>query len=127
MNTNERIDRPDALDTVVQRIDTGYGKLYVRIGIDDDGDPVEVFLTKGQSGGLLNAMLEALSKSLSNALRSGTDPEVLADDLVGIRMDKVENDNGDTIQSIPDAVGIAMFRYTRGKIGESVRDEVTEE
>lgn len=127
MNTTERIERPPILDSVTQRIETGHGKVYVRLGLDADHDVIEVFVTRGQSGGIMNGMTEALGKSLSNALRSGTDPEVLAQDLCGIRSDRIAHDNGDEIYSIPDAVGIAMLRYIHGKMGEPVREEHADE
>lgn len=116
-------DRPDVLTSETHRIETGYGYVYVCIGRDDDADPFEVFINTGDSGGYTNAWAEALAKTISNALRSGTDPEVIADDLMGVRMDKVADDNGDTIMSIPDAVGVAMKRSIQGKQGEKVRGE----
>lgn len=111
-----RQERPKVLAGATQRISTGYGKVYVSINVDD-GEPFEVFLTTGESGGYTNAWAEALAKTISNALRSGTDPEVIADDLMGIRTDKKEIDNGDLVHSIPDAVGVALMRHVEGKEG----------
>jgi len=103
--------RPDVLHGVTQRIDTGYGKLYVNINEDDQGRPFELFANIGNSGGFTASFTEALAKTISTALRSGVDPDEIADELQGIRSPKVAWDKGEQIQSIPDAIGTAMRRY----------------
>jgi len=112
--------RPDSLPGATQRIDTGWGEVYVIIN-DRDGEPFELFVVAGRSGGMTNTWCEALGKSISCALRAGADPEVLCDYLMGIRTDRVDEDNGDDVLSIPDAVGLALKRHTEGAHGESVR------
>jgi ribonucleoside-diphosphate reductase alpha chain len=101
---------------VTQRIDTGYGKMYVNINEDEEGNPFELFATIGNSGGFTNSFTEALAKVISYALRSGVDPREIADDLQGIRSPKVAWDKGEQINSIPDAIGTAMRRYLDGEI-----------
>ncbi|MFB6163253.1 MAG: ribonucleoside-diphosphate reductase, adenosylcobalamin-dependent, partial [Halococcoides sp.] len=103
--------RPDVLHGVTQRIDTGYGKLYVNINEDDQGRPFELFANIGNSGGFTASFTESLAKTVSTALRSGVDPDEIADELQGIRSPKVAWDKGEQIQSIPDAIGTAMRRY----------------
>lgn len=121
--TAEKADRPDSLDSVTQRVETGRKKVYVTINHDGDGRPFEVFINTGQSGGLTNSWCEALGKAVSNGLRSGADAAEIADDLIGIRSGKVMEDNGDMVTSIPDAVGVALKRFLRGRVGEPVKDE----
>jgi len=108
--------RPDVLTGVTQRIDTGYGKLYVNINEDEDGRPFELFANIGNSGGFTASFTEALAKTISTALRAGVDPRELAEELQGIRSPKVAWDKGEQIQSIPDAVGTAMRRYLDDEI-----------
>jgi ribonucleoside-diphosphate reductase alpha chain len=108
--------RPDVLYGVTQRIDTGYGKLYVNINEDSDGRPFELFANIGNSGGFTASFTEALAKTISTALRSGVDPNEIADELQGIRSPKVAWDKGEQINSIPDAIGTAMRRYLDGEI-----------
>ncbi|WP_248896212.1 LAGLIDADG family homing endonuclease [Haloplanus halobius] len=108
--------RPDVLHGVTQRIDTGYGKLYVNINEDDDGRPFELFANIGNSGGFTASFTEALAKTISTALRSGVDPREIASELQGIRSPKVAWDKGEQINSIPDAIGTAMRRYLDGEI-----------
>jgi len=119
----EKRPRPDVLHGVTQRIDTGYGKLYVNINEDEDGRPFELFANIGNSGGFTASFTEALAKTISTALRSGVDPEELADELQGIRSPKVAWDKGEQIQSIPDAIGTAMRRYLDDEIDKAYPDQ----
>ncbi|SFC73614.1 ribonucleoside-diphosphate reductase alpha chain [Halobiforma haloterrestris] len=113
----QKRDRPDALHGVSQRIDTGYGKVYVTINEDPEtGQPFELFANIGHSGGFTNSFTEALAKVISTSLRSGVDPEEIVDELCGTRSPKVAWDKGEQIQSIPDAIGTAMRRYLENEI-----------
>ena len=111
--------RPDVLHGITQRIDTGYGKLYVNINEDADGHPFELFANIGNSGGFTASFTEALAKTISTALRSGVDPWEIATELQGIRSPKVAWDKGEQINSIPDAIGTAMRRYLDGDIAKA--------
>jgi ribonucleoside-diphosphate reductase alpha chain len=118
--------RPDVLHGVTQRIDTGYGKLYVNINEDPNtGDPFELFANIGNSGGFTASFTEALAKTISTSLRSGVDPEEIASELQGIRSPKVAWDKGEQIQSIPDAIGTAMRRYLDGEIDKGIPQQQT--
>ena len=108
--------RPDVLYGVTQRVDTGYGKVYVNINEDENGQPFELFANIGNSGGFTASFTEALAKTISTALRSGVDPEEIANELNGIRSPKVAWDKGEQINSIPDAIGTALRRYLDGEI-----------
>ncbi|RRJ28017.1 adenosylcobalamin-dependent ribonucleoside-diphosphate reductase [Halocatena pleomorpha] len=110
--------RPDVLYGVTQRIDTGYGKMYVNINEDENGEPFELFATIGNSGGFTASFTEGLAKTISYALRSGVDPHEIAEDLQGIRSPKVAWDKGEQINSIPDAIGVAMRRYLDDEISK---------
>ena len=116
-NYAEKRSRPDALQGMSQRIDTGYGKLYVTINEDPQtGRPFELFANIGHSGGFTNSFTEALAKTISTALRSGVDPEEIVDELKGTRSPKVAWDKGEQINSIPDAIGTALRRYLHDEI-----------
>ncbi len=113
----EKQARPDLLHGVTQRIDTGYGKLYVTINEDPERErPFELFANTGNSGGFTGSFTEALAKTISVALRSGVDPEEIADKLQGIRSPKVAWDKGEQVNSIPDAFGTALRRYLDGDV-----------
>ncbi|MHB9286757.1 adenosylcobalamin-dependent ribonucleoside-diphosphate reductase [Halobacteriales archaeon Cl-PHB] len=118
--------RPDVLHGVTQRIDTGYGKLYVNINEDPEADrPFELFANIGNSGGFTASFTESLAKTISTALRAGVDPHEIADELQGIRSPKVAWDKGEQIQSIPDAIGTAMRRYLDDEIDRAYPDQAT--
>jgi len=124
--------RPDVLHGVTQRIESGYGKLYVNINEDEQGRPFELFANIGNSGGFTASFTEALAKTISTALRSGVDPGEIASELQGIRSPKVAWDKGEQIQSIPDAIGTAMHRYLDGEVEKAYPqqrnlDEIAEE
>jgi len=122
----EKQPRPDVLHGVTQRIDTGYGKLYVNINEDPAQErPFELFANIGNSGGFTASFTEALAKTISTALRSGVDPEEIADELQGIRSPKVAWDKGEQINSIPDAIGTAMRRYLDGDVDKAYPDQTT--
>jgi ribonucleoside-diphosphate reductase alpha chain len=117
--------RDHDLPSATQRIDSGWGKLYVSISYDDEG-PFEVFVTSGPSGSIYNSQAEAIGKLASTALRMAEDrqecAEELAANLMGIRSDRLNYDNGDEVYSIPDAVGLALHRFNTGRMGEGVRN-----
>jgi ribonucleoside-diphosphate reductase alpha chain len=114
------------LHGVTQRIDTGYGKLYVNINEDPEADrPFELFANIGNSGGFTASFTEALAKTISTALRAGVDPREIADELQGIRSPKVAWDKGEQIQSIPDAIGTAMRRYLDGDVEQAYPQQQT--
>ena len=117
---SERSPRPDSLSGVTQRVETGYGKLYVTINEDENGRPFELFANIGHSGGYTNSFTEALAKVISTALRSGVDPEEIVDELHGTRSPKVAWDKGEQIQSIPDAIGTALRRYLDDEIDKGI-------
>jgi len=122
----KKASRPDVLHGVTQRIDTGYGKLYVNINEDPEAErPFELFANIGNSGGFTASFTEALAKTISTALRSGVDPEEIADELQGIRSPKVAWDKGEQIQSIPDAIGTALRRYLDGDVDKAYPQQAT--
>jgi len=103
--------RPDVLHGASQRIDTGFGKIYVNVNDDENGRPFEVFLNTGKSGGFTNGFTEALAQMISVALRSGVDPEEVIDGISGIKSPRVAWDQGEQIESIPDGVATGLRRH----------------
>ncbi len=123
--------RPDALNGITQRIDTGYGKVYVTVNLDENGRPFELFANIGHSGGFTNSFTESLAKVISTGLRSGVDPSEIVGELEGTSSPKVAWDKGEQIQSIPDAIGTALRRVINNEVdsmtGQQTFDEVSEE
>jgi len=85
--------------------------MYVTINFDEEGTPFEVFGNLGKAGGCDSAQLEAISRLVSLALRSGLDPNIVIEQLRGITCCPAWDD-GTLVRSGPDAVALAMERHT---------------
>jgi ribonucleoside-diphosphate reductase alpha chain len=114
--------RPTTVNGVTQKIETGFGTLYVTINEDDHGI-VELFANLGKSGGYTAAFVEAIGRMTSLALRSGIDPEIVIRQLAGIRSPKISFDQREQVFSVPDAIAKALRRYLEKKRGEKIQDD----
>ena len=103
--------RPQSIHGVTERVRTGHGNMYVTVNFDDNGLPFEVFGNLGKAGGCDSAQLEAISRLVSLALRSGIDPSVILEQLRGITCCPAWDD-GTLVRSGPDAVALALERQT---------------
>jgi ribonucleoside-diphosphate reductase alpha chain len=99
--------RPRTTQGVTERVRTGHGNMYVTINFDESGKAFEVFGTLGKAGGCDSAQLEAISRLVSLALRSGIDPTQIVDQLRGITCCPAW-DSGTLVRSSPDAVALAL-------------------
>ncbi|MFH1483602.1 MAG: ribonucleotide-diphosphate reductase subunit alpha, partial [Chloroflexota bacterium] len=88
--------------------------LYVTVNSDEKG-PFEVFTSLGKAGGCAAAQLEATSRLISLALRSGVDPASLVKHLKGIRCPAITWEEGHAILSCADAIGTVLERHLSGK------------
>jgi ribonucleoside-diphosphate reductase alpha chain len=102
--------RPQTIRGVTERVRTGHGNMYITINFDEAGEPFEVFSTLGKAGGCDSAQLEAISRLVSLALRSGIEAHELVDQLRGITCCPAW-DNGTLVRSGPDAVALALARH----------------
>jgi ribonucleoside-diphosphate reductase alpha chain len=101
--------RPTTVKGVTERVRTGHGTMFVTINFDEGGRPFEVFSTSGKSGGCDSANIDAISRLISLALRSGVDPDQVVEQLKGITCDPVW-DGGTLVRSPADAVSLALSR-----------------
>ena len=102
--------RPEEMMGVTERIRTGHGNMYITVNFDDQSKPFEVFTTLGKAGGCDSAQLEAISRLVSLALRSGIDLQSIIEQLRGITCCPAW-DNGVLVRSAPDAVALALQRH----------------
>ena len=102
--------RPEEMRGVTERIRTGHGNMYITVNFDDQSRPFEVFTTLGKAGGCDSAQLEAISRLVSLALRSGIDLQSIIEQLRGITCCPAW-DNGVLVRSAPDAVALALQRH----------------
>ena len=103
-------ERPTSVAGVTDLVRTGHGNMYVNITFDEDGKPFEVFTTLGKAGGCDSANLEAVSRLVSLALRSGIDPDAITHHLQGITCCPAW-DGGTLIRSAPDAMAHALSNH----------------
>ena len=85
------------------------------INFDEEGRPFEVFSTLGKAGGYESAAMEAISRLISLALRSGIDSNDIVDQLKGITSTPAW-DQGILVGSPADAVALALERHIPGSI-----------
>ncbi len=105
--------RPQEMRGITERIRTGHGTMYITINFDDD-KPFEVFTTLGKAGGCDSAQLEAISRLVSLALRSGIDMREIVEQLRGITCCPAW-DNGTLVRSAPDAVALALAGHANSE------------
>lgn len=109
--------RPEALKGLVRRVETPLGNMYVTITEDEKGQPFEIFMSLGKAGGALMAMVEAIGRLVSLALRSGIPMPEIHRQLRGISSDKVIGLGPNKVMSVPDGIGIAMEKWMQEKQG----------
>ena len=111
-------ERPRQTRGITERVRTGHGNMYVTVNLDDVGKPFEVFGTMGKAGGCDAALLEAVSRLVSLALRAGIDTSEVTRQLRGITCCPAWDD-GTLVRSGPDAVAIVLDNLTGGLDAES--------
>ena len=105
--------RPQSIRGVTERVRTGHGNMYITINFDGADAPFEVFANLGKAGGCDSAQLEAISRLVSLALRSGIEPNTVIEQLRGITCCPAW-DEGTLVRSGPDAVALTLDRHTAG-------------
>jgi len=122
LSTNGKITpRPRPVRTcgITQRVRTGCGNLYVTVNWDDK-DICEVFAQMGKAGGCAACQIEAESRLISLALRSGIRLESIVSQLAGIRCPSPSWHKGSQILSCPD--GIAKVLGSVGQVNPKKGD-----
>jgi ribonucleoside-diphosphate reductase alpha chain len=95
---------------VTERVTTGCGYIYVTVNSDEQG-LFEVFSTLGKAGGCASAQLEAISRLISLALRSGVDVASVVRQLRGIRCPSIAWEEGKSVLSCADAIASVLEKY----------------
>jgi ribonucleoside-diphosphate reductase alpha chain len=113
--------RPKITKGVTERVTTGCGYIYVTVNFDEKGI-CEVFSSLGKAGGCASAQLEATSRLISLAVRSGIDISSVAKHLRGIHCPSVAWEEGRAILSCADAIASVLEKYTKNKEADTSKD-----
>lgn len=113
-------ERPNSLPSVTDKINTGFGNLYVTISYFNQ-KPFEVFASIGKSGYTTMADVEALGRLISLAMRTGVEPKEIITQLKGIGGSEPIFSEGGLVQSLPDAIAKVMERHI-GKTDSNSKD-----
>ncbi len=113
--------RPQVTRGETVKMQTGCGKLYVTVNEDRDG-LCEVFSQMGKGGGCAATQLEATSRLVSLALRSGIDVQAVMKQLHGIRCPSPVWEKGGMVLSCPDAICKAVEKYMEKKDRPDLED-----
>ena len=118
--------RPKVTKGITERVSTGCGYIYVTVNFDDQGI-AEVFSTLGKAGGCAAAQLEAISRLISLALRSGVGLDSIVRHLRSIRCPSIAWEQGRAVMSCADAIASVLQKYAKeedannSKIAEVVK------
>ena len=104
------IERPSTLEGFTTAKETPLGKLFLTLNTLD-GHPVELFAQIGKAGSDVAAFTEAIARMVSIALRSGIDPQEIADQLMGIGGSRSIGFGPNRVRSVPDAIGQFIDEY----------------
>jgi len=113
-------ERPRMIRGITERVRTAQGNAYVTINFDEEGTPFEAFTTIGKAGSTDQANLEAISRLISLALRSGIPAVEVVEQLRGITSEPVW-DQGRLIKSSPDAVAQVLAIHALGGSEQELR------
>lgn len=109
------MDKPEILDGLTQKIETGCGHIYITV-CESDNKPYWIFSRLGKAGGCSAAYTEGLSRIIAVALQEGVDVRKIIKNLKGISCHQVSG-NEETL-SCPDAIGSALEIFIKRKESE---------
>lgn len=89
--------RPSQLPAIVYKTASAHGNIYTTVTWYE-GEMFEVFVQVGKAGGCFGSQAEAMARMISLPLRSGGDPQPIADQLKGITCDPEWHDGKQSVE-----------------------------
>jgi len=102
--------RPDQLQAIAEQWSTPEGPLWFNLASDDWG-PRELMVRWGKSGSLHSVQSEAMSRLITLLLGCGVAPEMVAEELRGLRGPNSFFHQGREILSLPDALAQFLDKH----------------
>jgi len=106
-------ERSKVTSGITEMVTTGCGHIYITVNSDEQG-LFEVFSSLGKAGGCATAQLEAISRLISMALRSGVDGTSIVRHLRGIRCPSIAWEQGKAVLSCADAISSVLEKHIKG-------------
>ena len=108
--------RPRCLPSVTTKLSTELGSLFVTVGLDEDGQPFEVFGSLGKAGSLQHGMTEMACRLVSLHLRRGTPLDEIIGQIQGISEmqpwpNRKEDDSTVYVRGLGDAIALVLRDY----------------
>ena len=108
--------RPRSLPSLTTRLNTELGSLYITVGLDEDGQPFEVFGSLGKAGSLQHGMTEMACRLVSLHLRRGTPLDEIIGQIQGITEmqpwpNRMEDGRTVYIKGLGDAIALVLRDY----------------
>ena len=116
------LKRPYMMKGSTYKLITPVGSAFITINEDENYNPMELFVNVGKAGSDVQAMAEALGRTISCSLRSGVNLnpkekiKEIADQLSGIGGRRTVGFGLNKVRSLPDAVSIAISKHYDFKI-----------
>ena len=98
------VKRPKSLTGITDARQTPEGNLYLTLNFHQE-HPFELFAQIGKAGSDISAFTEAMARLISLAFRAGIDPQVVAEELLGIGGSRFVGFGSNRVRSVPDAIG----------------------
>ncbi len=108
--------RPRCLPSLTTKLGTELGSLYITVGLDEDGQPFEVFGSLGKAGSLQHGMTEMACRLVSLHLRRGTPIEEIIGQIQGITEmqpwpNRMEDGRTVYVRGLGDAIALVLRDY----------------
>lgn len=112
--------RPTLSHGMTVKKESPLGSVFVTVNDDEQGEPLEIFITSGKAGSDITGMAEAMGRLASLVLRvaSPISPDerlrLIASQLAGIGGARSMGFGKSRVRSMPDAVGLALEDVLKG-------------